>query len=92
MSLSKVTVQEILNKYGLGSRYDRWLALERRAAEQKSPLSSEQLQLLEKMNPCFREWHVESSSPGELLCQDTFYAGTVKGVGKIKSLKITIKR
>ena len=83
VSLSKVTVQEILNRNGLGSRYDRWLALEQRAATEKTPLSSEQLQLLEKMNPCFRERHVESSSPGELLCQDTFHVGTIKGVGKI---------
>lgn len=82
VSLSKVTVQEILNKHSLGSRYDRWLALERHAAEQKSPLSGEQLQLLEKMNPCFRERHVESSSPGELLCQDTFDVGTINWSGQ----------
>ena len=38
---------------------------------------------IEKANPCFRERHVESAAPGELLCQDTFYVGTFKGVGKV---------
>jgi transposase InsO family protein len=39
--------------------------------------------LIEKANPCFRERHVESSRPGELLSQDTFYVGHLKGVGKV---------
>jgi transposase InsO family protein len=47
------------------------------------PLSPEQVAFLEKLNPCFRERHVESSRPGELLCQDTFFVGTFKGVGKV---------
>jgi hypothetical protein len=54
----------------------RWLALEARNAEQAIVLSQEQIDFLEKQNPCFRERHVESSRPGELLCQDTFFVGT----------------
>lgn len=38
---------------------------------------------IEKQNPCFRERHVESSRPGELLPQDTFYVGHMKGLGKV---------
>jgi len=38
---------------------------------------------LEKQNPQFRERHVKSSKPGELLNQDTFYVGRLKGVGKV---------
>lgn len=41
------------------------------------------MELLEKFSPDFRCRHVESSKPGELLNQDTFYWGTMKGVGKI---------
>jgi len=37
----------------------------------------------EKINPCFRERHVESRKPGELLSQDTFLVGIMKGVGRI---------
>ena len=38
---------------------------------------------MEKANPCYRERHVESSRPGELLCQDTYLVGIFKGVGKV---------
>ncbi|MBW1917854.1 MAG: hypothetical protein JRI57_07515 [Deltaproteobacteria bacterium] len=35
-------------------------------------LAGEQMAFIEKANPAFNERHVESSQPGELLCQDTF--------------------
>jgi len=40
------------------------------AAKQGFTLSEEQLTFLEKQNPQVKERHVESSRPGELLCQD----------------------
>ena len=81
--VSSVTIQKVLKDRELGSRYERWLALERRQAEQAIELSAEQVAFIEKQNPCFRERHVESSRPGELLSQDTFYVGHLKGIGKI---------
>lgn len=83
VSLSAVTVQNILSRNGLGSRYERLLALERQALQDGLELTAEQVALIEKANPVFRERHVESSRPGELLCQDTFYVGQLKGVGKV---------
>jgi len=67
----------------MASRYDRLLKLEEQAAGHKIDLTAEQIAAIEKANPCFRERHVESSRPGELLAQDTFYVGTLKGVGKV---------
>ena len=81
--VSAITVQKILNDHGLGTRHERWLALERKNAEEPLELSPEQVAFLEKLNPSFRERHVESGRPGELLCQDTFFVGTFKGVGKV---------
>lgn len=81
--VSYVTIQNILNANGLGTRYDRWLALEKRHAERAIELTAEQIAFIEKHNPCFRERHVESTRPGELLNQDTFFVGTLKGVGKV---------
>jgi hypothetical protein len=63
----------------LGTRHERWLALERQNAEQVIELSPEQAAFLEKLNPCFRERHVESERPGQLLSADTFMVGTLKG-------------
>ena len=78
--LSAITIQKILNDKGLGTRHERWLALEQRNAEQAIVLSPEQAAFLEKLNPCFKERHVESERPGELLSADTFMVGTLKGI------------
>lgn len=83
VSVSAPTVQKLLTKHGCGSRYDRLLKLEERAAKKGVKLTPEQVRQIEKANPCFRERHVESSRPGELLSQDTFYVGRFKGVGKV---------
>lgn len=83
VAVSFPTVQHILNKQGLGTRYDRLLKLEERAAREAITLNDEQIRLIEKANPAFRERHVESTRPGELLSQDTFYVGTLKDIGKL---------
>lgn len=83
ISISPPTVQKIWNERELGSRYERWIALERHVAERPLALTGEQVRFLEKQNPQWKERHVESSRPGELLCQDTFFVGHLKGVGKV---------
>jgi transposase InsO family protein len=83
VSVSSPTVQDILIKHGMGKRYERLLKLEEKAAQEALELTPTQVALIEKNNPCFRERHVESSRPGELLSQDTFYVGRLKGVGRI---------
>ena len=80
--VSAITIQKILNDKGLGTRHERWLALERRNAERAIELTPEQAAFLERLNPCFRERHVESGRPGELLSADTFLVGTLKGIGR----------
>jgi len=67
----------------MGSVYERWLRLEEKHLEEGIELSAEQVAKIEKYNPAFKERHVESSKPGELLSADTFYVGTLKGVGKV---------
>lgn len=83
ISVSSPTIQNILIKHGLGSSYERLLKLEERHLSEGFALTPEQVAQIEKANPCFRERHVESSRPGELLCQDTFYVGRLKGVGRV---------
>ena len=81
--VSAITIQKILNDAGLGTRYDRWLRLEEKTAKKAIELTAEQAAFIEKLNPCFRERHVESSAPGELLSADTFFVGNLKGIGKV---------
>ncbi len=83
INLSAITIQKILNRNELGSRYDRWLKLEEQHSQKAIELTGEQVAFIEKLNPAFRERHVESDAPGELLCQDTFFVGQLKGVGKV---------
>ena len=83
LSVSNVTIQHILIKHNLGTRYNRWLALESKAAKTPQKLTGEQVSYLEKLNPCYRERHVESSRPGELLSQVTFFVRVLTGVGRV---------
>lgn len=83
VSVSGPTIQKILEKNHLGSIYERLLKLEARALDHEIELTPEQVKRIEKANPSFKERHVESSKPGETLCQDTFYVGILKGVGKV---------
>jgi len=81
--VSFVTIQKILTARGLGSRQQRWLALEKEAAATAVEMSTEQIAFLEQQNPVWRERHVESQRPGELLCQDVFFVGHLKSIGKV---------
>jgi len=83
LNVSGPTIQRILNDHQMGTRYHRWLKLEQHQADQALELTAEQVKFIEKPNPAFRERHVESSRPGELLCQDTFQVGHLKGVGRV---------
>lgn len=83
INVSGVTIQKILERHEMGSKYERLLKLEEKYVQQKIPLTEEQVKAIEKANPCFKERKVESKKPGELLCQDTFYVGQLKGVGKV---------
>ena len=83
INISAITIQKILNRNEMGSRYDRWLKLEEKHSQRVIELTREQVAFIEKHNPAFRERHVESSAPGELLYQDTFFVGHLKGVGKV---------
>lgn len=81
--VSGPTVQSILDKHELGTRFQRLLKLEQQHLEAGIELTPEQIQAIEKVNPVFRERHVESARPGELLSADTFLVGHFKGIGKV---------
>jgi transposase InsO family protein len=51
--------------------------------EQSFDLSCEQVKLLERFSPEFRERHIETEHTGSLVAVDTFLVGSLKGVGKI---------
>ena len=83
LSVCPTTVRNVWIKENLETKYKRLLRLEEQLIEDGLELTEEQIKLLEKSNPEFSERHVESDYPGYLLCQDTFYVGRLKGVGRL---------
>ena len=51
ISISPPPVQKLWNERGLGSRFERWLALESHVAERPLAPTAEQVKFLEKQNP-----------------------------------------
>ena len=83
LTVSSSGVRGVWLRNDLETRTKRLLRLERTASDTTFVLSDEQVRLLERHSVDFRCRHVESSRPGELLNQDTFFWGVLKGVGKI---------
>ena len=85
VGVSPSTVRAVWQRHGLTLRIHRLLWLEQRTAAQGGILTERQLRLLHKHRgrTADPEQHVEAPYPGYLLCQDTYFVGTIKGIGKI---------
>jgi len=66
-------------RHGLLSKHDRLLRLEKEVGKRKVKLTGEQIRLMERFSPEFRERHIETSHTGDLVAVDTFYVGALKG-------------
>lgn len=70
-------------RHDLLSKHDCLLRLEKTHWEQTIELNNEQIRLLERFSPEFRERQIEVHYTGELVAVDTFFVGALKGVGKV---------
>jgi transposase InsO family protein len=76
-------IRGVWMRHGLLTKHERLLRLEKATAERKLDLSEEQVRLLERFSPEFRERHIEAPHTGSLVAVDTFFVGALKGVGKV---------
>lgn len=83
VQVSSGGVRGVWSRHGLTTKHERLLRLEETARKRKLKLSEEQIQVLERYSPEFRERHIEVHYPGDLVAVDTFFVGTLKGVGKV---------
>lgn len=83
IEVSSSGVRGVWMRHKLQSMQERLLRLETHVQERKLTLTPEQIRLLERFSPEFRDRHIVTSYTGELVAVDTFYVGTLKGVGRV---------
>lgn len=83
VDVSPSGVRGVRLRHDLETRYKWLMRREAHAQDTTHVLSEEQVMFLERHSCEFRMRHVEADGPAELLNQDTFYWGTLKGVGKV---------
>ena len=83
ITVSSGGVRGVWSRHNLQSKHDRLLRLEEHVRKRRVKLTDAQIRLLERFSPEFRERHIETRWPGDLVAIDTFFVGTLKGVGKV---------
>ncbi len=83
IQVSSGGIRGVWARHNLTTKLDRLLRLEQSLQKQKIELTPRQIQLLERFSPEFRERHIETKNTGYLVAADTFFVGTLKGVGRV---------
>lgn len=83
INVSSGGVRGVWLRHNLATKHERLLRLEKATQEKTTVLTSEQVRILERFSPEFRDRHIEAPHTGSLVAVDTFMVGTLKGVGKV---------
>ncbi len=83
INVSSSGVRGVWSRHSLLTKHERLLRFEEHVRKNRVPLNDQQVRLLERFSPEFRERHIETRYTGDLVAVDTFFVGTLKGVGKV---------
>jgi len=78
--VAPATIYRLLRRRGLQTRWERLAVLEAHSAAHAGLLTERTRRQLARRG---QEHHLEATTPGEVVCLDTFYIGKLKGVGKV---------
>ena len=82
-NVSSGGVRGVWSRNKLLTRHQRLMRLEQHHRETQFELTENQVRLLEKFSPEYRERHVQADYTGQLVAMDTFLVGTLKGIGRV---------
>ena len=77
--ISAAVVHRVLGELELGGFHARGYVLEQAYSAGTVTLSPEQSHFLGAINPCFRDRHLMSSGPGQVIDVDSFFIGCLRG-------------
>ena len=83
IQVSSGGVRGVWQRNNLETKYQRLMRLEEYCRGKKIELTEDQVKMLERFDPEFKERHIETRFTGDLVSIDTFLVGTLKGVGKV---------
>lgn len=85
VSVSPGGVRKTWERQGLVRKLSRYLWLEREVSEGRGIMTERALKAVTRLKrlELATDQHVEASRPGELLSQDLYLVGSIKGVGRI---------
>jgi hypothetical protein len=85
VSVSGPGVRKVWERHSLTRRLARFLWLEKEVSEGRGILTESAVKALRRLKRLEEatDQHVEANHPGELLSQDLYFVGYIKGVGRI---------
>lgn len=81
--MSSGGVRGVWARHNLLTKHLRLLRLEREHQSNLIELTEDQIRLLERFDPEYRDRHIQADFTGQLVAMDTFTVGTLKGVGRV---------
>jgi hypothetical protein len=75
VQVSSNGVRGVWARHDLATKEKRLLGLEKEVADRRLELTEEQIRLLERFSPEFRDRHIETETVGDLMGLDTFHVG-----------------
>ena len=83
--ISGTGVRKVWARHDLTQKLDRYLWLEKEVSEGRGTMTEKALKAVQRLkrHEEASDQHVEAHYPGELLSQDLYYVGFIKGVGKV---------